>query len=132
MRRDNEDEKEEDGGNSTRGLLGDILPPPSPIGPDPDDVEESEEVSGLGPQIEAAIDEALGQNNEDGAADADTESAAGGAKADGEPDTVLTPSAKKKARAAVPKKGAKGKAKGKAAKSKAKNKANATTGKRKA
>ena len=123
MRRDNEDEKEEDGGNSTRGLLGDILPPPSPIGPDPDDVEESEEVSGLGPQIEEAIDAALGQNNKDGAADA---------KADGEAETVLTPSAKKKARAAEAKAVAKGKAKGKVAKSKAKAKAKATAGKRKA
>ena len=103
-------------------------PPPPPIGPYPADGEESEEGEELDPQIE----EALGQNNKDGAADADTESAAGGAKADGEPDTVLTPSAKKKARAAVPKAGAKGKAKGKAAKSTAKGKAKATAGKRKA
>ena len=127
MRRDNEDEKEEDGGNSTRGLLGDILPPPSPIGPCSADGDESDEVSGLGAHIGEAIAEALS------AANANTESPADSVcQEDTESDTVLTPSAKKKARAAVPKKGAKGKAKGKAAKSKAKNKANATTGKRKA
>ena len=121
MRRDNEDEKEEDGGNSTRGLLGDILPPPSPIGPCSADGDESDEVSGLGAHIGEAIAEALS------AANANTESPADSVcQEDTESDTVL------KARAAVPKKGAKGKAKGKAAKSKAKNKANATTGKRKA